>query len=1093
MKKITLLAVLFSFFLLNPQLSQDIFGQSIECSTEATPEEMERREATQGKFELYKADFTNQMTNKTVVQVPVKVHIARTSNGTGGISEAVIEDAFSIANDYYSHANIEFYFCGDFNYIDDDFVYDWLKVNDSELVDIDVENIINIYFVNSVTSTSGDLICGYAKFPSAGIDHIVMENGCTSNGSTLSHELGHYFGVWHTHETFVGDELVDGSNCLNAGDLLCDTPADPKLGSSNVNSNCCYSDPNTTDANGDFYTPDVGNIMSYSRKECRDHFSNDQYALIAYTLEHERDYLECNEGPMSSNDCQDFEAYSAAGVTTQSPRWYLLTPTSGDAYVTSAIPGPNSSKSLKVDYQPSPSNVVFDISNANLFFSKQLYWDTYVPSNRSGYYCVRHSQAPGGVAFEVFFNQDVSGNLSYGNAFLRIAGSTDVISFEIPLNQWFQVVHTLDFVANEIMLVVNGHFVYNYPVNIDLNGLEGVNFFALNSHTEFFVDNLCFGNLDCFPILLLAPVCANGHEFPNGQAAECFGITEYTDGECSTGDVLFDIGEECGAQGQVVEVPVRVRNFQDVTSFQFSIHVANPAVAQIIGVTGFNLPIANGGLNFFGNGELRTCLWYEPQVNGVSLVDNTILFYLKVELVGSVGFHTSLYIDDYPTDFIVGAPDEVPAIALSGNVCIQQSEFTISGNVYKESGQPVALANVVLSGAANDQVTTNTTGYYEFKNLTGGQNYTVTPEKNTNIRNGVNVLDITKIKDHILGQTLLTSPYQHIAADADNSRSINVIDITSIKDVVLTSANAFPNNTSWRFVPADYVFQNPANPLIENFPESRAYNPLQGDMINEDYIAIKVGDVNDSCDPAQDSDSGEKSETTFNFNIDDKAGSYGDLISVPFYGAGSGQLIAFQFTLEYNKENLDFLGVEQAGLPGFDEGAYYLLEEEGKVTFAWVHPQALVYVVNEEEVMFGLKFQLKESVSSLEGLLRIVNVPTEAIAFNELQEALQIELQINEISTGVDWLNPMDKVSLINFPNPFKQQTTIRFNLPVAMDVSLSIHDATGVQVFLLEDYFSEGWQEVVFADTAHLPGGIYYYSLRTADYCLSQSMLLSK
>lgn len=87
--------------------------------------------------------------------------------------------------------------------------------------------------------SSGDTtsICGYA-YLSGPNDRVIMDNDCGDNTSTLAHELGHYFSLLHTHSTSNGDELVDGSNCLNAGDLFCDTPADPRLSSSIVNSLC---------------------------------------------------------------------------------------------------------------------------------------------------------------------------------------------------------------------------------------------------------------------------------------------------------------------------------------------------------------------------------------------------------------------------------------------------------------------------------------------------------------------------------------------------------------------------------------------------------------------------------------------------------------------------------------------------------------------------------------------------------------------------------------------------------------------------------------------------------------------------------------
>ena len=37
-------------------------------------------------------------------------------------------------------------------------------------------------------------------------------------------------GLYHTHDQMAEYERADGSNCVNGGDLVCDTPADPLLG-----------------------------------------------------------------------------------------------------------------------------------------------------------------------------------------------------------------------------------------------------------------------------------------------------------------------------------------------------------------------------------------------------------------------------------------------------------------------------------------------------------------------------------------------------------------------------------------------------------------------------------------------------------------------------------------------------------------------------------------------------------------------------------------------------------------------------------------------------------------------------------------------
>ncbi len=134
---------------------------------------------------------------------------------------------------------------------------------------------------------------------------------------TFSHEVGHYFGLPHTHRNYhkkkcsqepvsrtrtiklsycvpgglagclflpqaciyFSGTKVGKKGCEVNGDLFCDTEADPFLCISTpngclfkVDSDCDYTE-NEKDNWGDPYKPDTRNIMSYSSPECKDRFS----------------------------------------------------------------------------------------------------------------------------------------------------------------------------------------------------------------------------------------------------------------------------------------------------------------------------------------------------------------------------------------------------------------------------------------------------------------------------------------------------------------------------------------------------------------------------------------------------------------------------------------------------------------------------------------------------------------------------------------------------------------------------------------------------------------------------------------------------
>ena len=257
------------------------------CGTKATPEQIEYMTK---KIRPIAQNYARFRTTATTY-VPLKAHIIRTSSGAGGLGLSDLIKAINDMNVLYQSANISFYIYNEINFVDDDKFYDYDSSEEGDLGNQhNVANVINVYFANTVVSGTNSL-CGYAYFP-GGQDMVLMANDCATNGSTLPHELGHYFALYHTHgktNTGTTDELVNGSNCSDTGDDVCDTPADPNL-SGNVDNACSYTG-NATDANNDAFAPDPLNIMSYSLQSCRTRFSQGQYDRISATLTNSRNYL----------------------------------------------------------------------------------------------------------------------------------------------------------------------------------------------------------------------------------------------------------------------------------------------------------------------------------------------------------------------------------------------------------------------------------------------------------------------------------------------------------------------------------------------------------------------------------------------------------------------------------------------------------------------------------------------------------------------------------------------------------------------------------------------------------------------------------
>jgi len=294
------LALLLSVFLMPNLFAQDPFP----CATQTNPEDMLYLQQTRNlRLNLMQDTiaFFMRPAADDVLHFPVMHHVLRRSDGTGGPSIATIENAMERLNDFYAEGNIQFYSCQSVQYINSD---DLFEVTVSEGNDLaneeDDPEMFNIYYFESITMQGSSNWCGVR--PGGGGDRIYMVNSCL-DGWTLIHELGHYFSLAHTHGPFncpnpadqITNELVNGSNCADAGDGICDTPADPNMGCGRgwVNGDCEYTG-DAVDANGQEFNPLTNNVMSYGNSDCREGFTDEQWVAVRLSALNSRSHLLCN-------------------------------------------------------------------------------------------------------------------------------------------------------------------------------------------------------------------------------------------------------------------------------------------------------------------------------------------------------------------------------------------------------------------------------------------------------------------------------------------------------------------------------------------------------------------------------------------------------------------------------------------------------------------------------------------------------------------------------------------------------------------------------------------------------------------------------
>ncbi|MDH3889844.1 MAG: PKD domain-containing protein [candidate division Zixibacteria bacterium] len=223
------------------------------------------------------------------VDDPIKVvriyfNIFTEDNGSNpAISVAHLQEGVDAMNDQYLGLRIQFDY--DYRYIADSRFRDMDGGGDfyqaKALYALDPESQCN-FFVGSVHD--GNSYFSYGCFP-WDPDCLTAQGGIMMNltqmppynYSTMSHEMGHNLGLWHTHHGVA--EVTECGNCYESplafdrdytGDLCSDTYPTPITWS-------CSPASGTDVCSGNPWSPgEPNNIMSYSPWECRINFSQQQ-------------------------------------------------------------------------------------------------------------------------------------------------------------------------------------------------------------------------------------------------------------------------------------------------------------------------------------------------------------------------------------------------------------------------------------------------------------------------------------------------------------------------------------------------------------------------------------------------------------------------------------------------------------------------------------------------------------------------------------------------------------------------------------------------------------------------------------------------
>jgi hypothetical protein len=294
-----------------------MFGQISYCSSSTNEQQLQH-------FKALKRNIpSNVFRSNETKYLPVRFHAVADAEGEGRVNLDNILDQMCELNANFAEQNIQFYMKdGMVNEINDNTIFTnpASAAGTSKMVtrkNAAGKNAINI-FITEEASTGGEgTTLGYYDFNA---DLIVLKKSVLQSSRdrkfVCGHEMGHFFSLSHTFRGWenapwngevvtqfsptggILNELVDGTNCEDAGDMICDTPPDYNLGFGW--DGCRDYDGGAKDPNGVLLDPDESNFMGYFIGCEAYFFSEEQKEIITQDYESpRRSYLRVGYVPNS--------------------------------------------------------------------------------------------------------------------------------------------------------------------------------------------------------------------------------------------------------------------------------------------------------------------------------------------------------------------------------------------------------------------------------------------------------------------------------------------------------------------------------------------------------------------------------------------------------------------------------------------------------------------------------------------------------------------------------------------------------------------------------------------------------------------------
>lgn len=414
----------------------------------------------------------------------------------------------------------------------------------------------------------------------------------------------------------------------------------------------------------------------------------------------------------------------------------------------------------------------------------------------------------------------------------------------------------------------------------------------------------------------------------------------------------------------------------------------------------------------------------------------------------------------------------------NGNICPDTSGMMVAGMVQTEFNEEVEQISVGLESMIDKSMkydNTNINGQFVFHNNESYQDYQVSVISGDDYLNGVTTLDLVLMQRHILGLQPIESPYQIVASDVNNSEDITAIDLIELRKLILGVYDELPNNNSWRYIDKNQTYTDNHNPWP--LKESIDIYDLESDVMGNDFVAVKIGDVNGSANLTSDDISvNTRSDESITMSHDILALNDLNEYLIPFYFESNQELMGMQLAMNFNHHAIEIIDIE-SGKMGIAENMTFI--GDGQLAISWSKGKSIE--CNKDDALFYVT--VKSTTKLNDDVFNLLSNGLNAEIYDQNLNVFNIDIR----RKTQNYENKLFQ----NVPNPFSSVTTIEFELAHDSQASLTIYDTNGKVVKIINNNFRKGTNSVLLNNNDLNGNGLYYYQLDTEYFSSTRKMIL--